>query len=125
MQLSYRALDYLRQCLSSVGWNKSDSTDIKHQRFYISAKMLVETLPETPPAPLMPSEQVLRTDPVLAREKLRAVEEFYKGVSSEFTLSDKEFETTQACLHHFVNEDGMPKGRAAIELYETFKLAPK
>lgn len=120
MKLPLKALEFLRSCLAEPGWNKGDSSDLKHQRFYISGKLLVETLPEVPEVPVFTGENT----PTNQRAYVKQLTVFYAALSPDFTLSEKEFETCAACLHWFINEDRMPKGAPALALYDAFKLAP-
>jgi len=123
MKLPFKSLEFLRACLAEPGWNTGDSKDLKHQRFYLSSKLLVEGLPEVPETPLPKGD--LRNDPVGQRAFAKETNEFYKQDSTDFTLSEKEFECCAACLHFFVNEDRMPKGAPGLALYDAFKLELK
>lgn len=118
---SYKALEFLRDCLAAPGWTKHDNQTIAVKRNYLGGKILVEVLPEISQV----DEKLLPTRSSSVQE-VRAYEQALKvrneTICSELTFDDKMVEAIQACLKHHISAGNCPAGKATNELIHAFKL---
>lgn len=127
MNLNYKSLQFLRECLMSTGWNgrESDGAQLKRKRAYTASKLLDEVLPFVPDVELPPSKKTIEDTPQSLRDYNKRTETFYASACADFTLTEIQFDCIQVCLGHCIDNDMIPKGGPLKVLQETFKLIPE
>jgi hypothetical protein len=118
LQLTNLALDNLRNCLSAVGWCKSDNVELSVRNTYLAGKLLAEVLPETvvpePPSELATPSQQLQFG--------KMIKTWQKVPSPEFELTDKMLDVCQRAVKYKIVMGEAPSSPHMSELILALKL---